>query len=382
MKRVVTRADVAEAAGVSVASVSRAINNSGYVKKEVKERILEVARNMGYNPNPIALSLYRQKTRQLILYQNEITAPYNLQFFNGATRAAYKRGYSIFLDINCDFDKIRRHMVDGVMFSLDYIAENYINTVGFNYLLPVVVATNDANFTFSHPVHEVIIDNYKVVNIAIDYFLEKGHRRIGMVLPERGKHSEIRYQLWKARMNQIKQDFEINMNLEELVVRAEIDDTDNMHINHPDPPLILQPSDDNYANYSSFNMGKRAAKKYLESKNPATALLCFNDDMAYGFIRGVEKSGLCIPEDISIMGIDGIYLREWLEKKVTTVSIDPENIGTLVTDVMIDILENKNPKYRNWTSPKILEGETVKTIAVRESKDGMRRVICPKSSDL
>ncbi len=362
MNRAVTRADVARAAGVSVASVSRAVNNSGYVKKEVKEQILEVARNLGYNPNPIALSLHAQKTKQLILYQNEITASYNLQFFNGATRAAYKRGYSIFLDINCDFDKIKRHLVDGVMFSLDVIAENYINTVGVNYLLPIVVASDNVNFTFSHPVHKVIIDNHKVVNIAIDYLMEKGHRRIGMVIPERGKQSEVRHLLWKARMKQIKREFGLNMNLEELVVRAEIDDCDNMNINHPDPPLIIQPSDDNFANYSSFNIGKRAAKKYLESKNPATALLCFNDDMAYGFIRGVEKSNLRVPEDISIMGIDGIYLRDWLEKKVTTVSIDPENLGTLVTDVLIDILENKNPKYMNWTSPRILEGDTVKSI--------------------
>lgn len=365
MNKAVTRADVAKGAGVSVTSVSRAVNNSGYVKKEVKERILEVARDLGYNPNPIALSLLTQKTRQLILYQNEITAPYNLQFFNGATRAAYKRGYSIFLDINCDFDKIRRHMIDGVMFSLDDLAENYINTVGCNYLLPVVVASDDADFTYSHPVHRVIIDNHKVVNMGIDYLMEKGHRKIGMVLPAKGKHSELRYRLWKARMKQNIRDFALNINLDELVVRAEIDDNDNMNIDHPDPPLILQPSDDNFANYSSFNIGKRAAKKYLESKNPATALLCFNDDIAYGFIQGVEKSGLCVPDDISIMGIDGIYLREWFEKKVTTVSIDPENLGVLVTDVMIDILENKNPKYMNWTSPKILEGETVKTIAVR-----------------
>lgn len=365
MNKAVTRADVARRAGVSVTSVSRAVNNSGYVKKDVKERILEVARNLGYNPNPIALSLHTQKTKQLILYQNEITAPYNLQFFNGATRAAYKRGYSIFLDINCDFDKIRRHMIDGVMFSLDDLAENYINTVGYNYLLPVVVASDDADFAYSHPVHRVIIDNHKVVNMGIDYLIEKGHRKIGMVLPERGKHSELRYRLWKARMKQTKRDFALNMNLDELVVRADIDDNDNMHIDHPDPPLILQPSDDNFTNYSSFNIGKRAAKKYLESKNPATALLCFNDDIAYGFIQVVEKSGLCVPDDISIMGIDGIYLREWFEKKVTTVSIDPENLGVLVTDVMIDILENKNPKYMNWTSPKILEGETVKTIAVR-----------------
>lgn len=363
MKKAATRADVARAAGVSVASVSRAVNNSGYIKKETKERILEAAKKLGYNPNPIALSLHSQKTRQLILYQNDIIASYNLQFFNGATRAAHKRGYSIFLDINCDFEKIRRHLVDGVMFSLDALAEKYINTVGMNYLLPVVVTTNDASFSFAHPVRKVIVDNHKVVNMGIDYLMKKGHRKIGMVLQDKGKNSEIRYKIWKARMEQYKRDAGINMNLEELVIRAEICNDDNMDIGNLDPTLRLQSSDDNYTNYASFSIGKRAAEEYLKSKNPATALLCYNDDIAYGFIRGVERNGVHVPDDISVMGIDGIYLREWFEKKLTTVSIDPENLGTLTTNVLIDILEDKNPKYINWTSPKILEGETVKEIA-------------------
>lgn len=361
MKKAATREDVARAAGVSVASVSRAVNNSGYIKKETKERILEVAKKLGYNPNPIALSLQSQKTRQLILYQNDIIASYNLQFFNGATRAAYKRGYSIFLDINCDFDKIRRHLVDGVMFSLEALAEKYINTVGSNYRLPVVVTSNDASFSFAHPVHKVLIDNHKVVNMAIDYLMKKGHRKIGMVLQDKGKNSEIRYRIWKARMEQYKRDSGMSMNLEELVIRAELSN-DNLHIGNLEPTLRLQSSDDNYVKYAPYSIGKSGAEKYLKSKNPATALLCFNDDIAYGFISGVEKYGVRVPEDISVMGIDGIYLREWHEKKLTTVSIDPENLGTLTTNVMIDILEDKNPKYINWTSPRILEGETVKDI--------------------
>ncbi|MDR1644169.1 MAG: LacI family transcriptional regulator [Clostridiales bacterium] len=362
MNKTATREDVAKAAGVSVASVSRAVNNSGYVKKEVKEKILDVARSLGYNPNPIALSLQSRKTKQLILYQNEITAPYNIQFFNGATRVAYKRGYSIFLDIHCDFEKIKSHLVDGVMFSLDVLAETYINSVGANYLLPVVVATNDASLAFARPVHNVIIDNPKVVNMAIDYLMSKGHRRIGMVIPERGRHSAIRYQLWKTRMEQEAQNFRGKMSIQELVVRAEIGDTDNVLAKRVDPPLIMQPSDDNFANYSSFNIGKRAAHKYLEGHSPATALLCFNDDIAYGFMSVLKDNNVRVPEDISIMGIDGIYLREWFDKKVTTVSIEVENLGAVAADVMIDILEGNKPKYMNWTTPKLLEGDTVRDV--------------------
>jgi DNA-binding LacI/PurR family transcriptional regulator len=359
IKGTVTRKDVARAAGVSVASVSRAVNNSGYVRREVKERIIEVANRLNYHPNPIAMSLQSQKTRQLILYQNEITAPYNLQFFNGASRAAYKRGYSIFLDLNCDFSKITRHLVDGVLFSLDVLAEKYIEAVGMNYLLPIVTATNDASLVFPRPVHNVIIDNPKIINMGIDYLIGKGHQKIGFVMPQRGKYSELRYKLWKDRMEQEAKALGLDVELDGLVVRAEIGDTDDLLKERLDPPLILQPSDDNFADYSSFNIGMRAGMRYLNSGNPATAFICFNDDVAYGFMRVLEKNGVRVPENISVMGIDGIYLRDWLEKSVTTVCIGAENVGAVAANVMIDILENRKPKYMNWTSPRILEGETV-----------------------
>ena len=359
-----TRKDVAKAAGVSVAAVSRAVNNSGYVKKEVKERILEVAQSLGYNPNPIALSLLSQKTRQLILYQNEITAPYNTQFFNGATTAAYKRGYSIFLDVHCDFEKIKRCLVDGVIFSLDILAEKFIKTVGTKYLIPIVSATNDSSFAFSRPVHSVVIDNQKIMNLAIDYLIGKGHRQIGFVTAERGSYSDLRVKLWKTRMEAEAQRCGIDINTDELVVRPPIGDIENALLERLDPPLILQPSDDNFMNYSSFNIGKRGAEIYLESKNPATALICFNDDMAYGFMKVLRQNNVRVPEDISVMGIDGIYLRDWFEKKVATVSIDIENIGSVAVNVMIDILEDKKPKYVSWTVPRLLEGDTVKDIRI------------------
>ncbi|MDR1531921.1 MAG: LacI family transcriptional regulator [Clostridiales bacterium] len=362
MASVVTRKDVARAAGVSVASVSRAVNNSGYVKKEVKEKILGVANTLGYNPNPIALSLQSRRTRQLILYLNEIKAPYNLQFFNGATREAYKRGYSVFLDVHCDFERIKGHLVDGVLFSLDVLAEKYLNAVGSNYLLPVVTVTNDAGFAFPRPIHSVVIDNPKVIDMAIEYIISRGHKLIGFVLPVRGRDAGVRLKLFKARMKREFKKYGIDMSPDDLLVRAEIgDETSGSNI---DPPLIFQPSDEHFEEYSSFKIGSRAAEHYLDSKNPATAFLCFNDDIAYGFIRGIEKSGLRVPADISVMGIDGIYLRDWFEKKLTTVSLGAENLGSLAAGTLIDILEGSKPKFMLWSSPALLEGETVRRIDV------------------
>ena len=70
MNKRVTRENVAREAGVSVAAVSRALNNSGYIKKDKKEHIIEVATRLGYNPNPVAMSLQRQRSRQFIFFRN------------------------------------------------------------------------------------------------------------------------------------------------------------------------------------------------------------------------------------------------------------------------------------------------------------------------
>lgn len=364
MNKMPTREDVARAAGVSVASVSRAVNNTGYVKKDIKEKIIQIASEMGYNPNPIAVSLQSRKTRQLLLYQNDLTAPFNIQFFKGAAQAAYKRNYNIYLDVLCDFAKITERMVDGVMFSIDILAERYLAEVGKKNRLPVVTAVNDLSQTFSHPVYRVMIDNQKIVNLAIDYLHERGHRNIGLVIPG-SEYGRVRYSCWKSYMNEEKRLGNVLGDIDALVVRSEFDG-EGVKSEFAKQPILYQAVEEDFEYYLSIHAGRRAAMKYVNSKNPATAFLCFNDDMAYGFISGLTRLGIRVPDDISVMGIDGIYLRSWFDVKLTTVSTEPEKVGGTCTDILIDLLENKKPKHTKTTKPVILEGETVRDLRTRK----------------
>ena len=352
-----TRNDVARSAGVSVATVSRALNNSGYVKKAVKERIIKIAEELGYNPNPIALSLQSRKTKQLLLYQNDMTAPFNIQFLKGAAQAAYRSGYNIYLDVLCDFSRIKEQMVDGVLFSIDLLAERYLAELGKNYHLPVVTTANDPSQVFSSPVHRVVIDNDGIVNLAIDYLRSKGHRYIGLVIPG-SEYGRIRYNCWKTRMCRDLGGRHTGADLEALVIRSEFEGEgmDPSFVKHP---ILYQAVEENFDSYLSIHAGRRAAAKYDRARNPATVFLCFNDDMAYGFINGLRKRGIRVPEDLSVMGIDGIYLRDWFDQRVTTVSIEPERIGEICVDVLIEILEDKKPKHTNWIKHAVLEGDTV-----------------------
>ena len=114
--------------------------------------------------------------------------------------------------------------------------------------------------------------------------------------------------------------------------------------------------------YNLIEAGRKAARIFIEEKNQATAVLCFNDDLAHGMIQELERLGKRVPEDVSVMGIDGTYIRHYYEKLLTSVALYPQEIGAKCMEILINMLEGKPFKYVNWAKIGILEGETVADI--------------------
>ena len=109
----VTRKDIAEKLGVSVSVVSRVINNSGYVSKEKREKVLKAAKEMGYVQNPVAMALQQNKTKQLLFFCEDLTSTYYNQMYHGMVRAAKERGYHVLtvMDEN-DFEMVKETITD------------------------------------------------------------------------------------------------------------------------------------------------------------------------------------------------------------------------------------------------------------------------------
>ena len=103
MEVIITRKDIAEKAGVSVSVVSRALNNSGYVEAEKKERILQIAQELGYAPNPVAMSLASRRTRQILFYCKDLKNAFNIEVYEGMMQAAKKRNYMVVFNGDTDF---------------------------------------------------------------------------------------------------------------------------------------------------------------------------------------------------------------------------------------------------------------------------------------
>lgn len=353
----VTRKEVAAKAGVSVSAVSRALNNSGYIEKEKKQRIIKIANEMGYIPNPVAMALQQKKTYQLLFFCSDLTGTYFNQMYHGMARAAKKRGYQVFASMNeQDFSMVKKTMVDGVLFQAEDIAQVYGETTGRNYHIPSVTASFKPACAYAKPMPSVIIDNNEIVNVMIDYLMKKGHRKIGMAIPNNGGYAHDRFEYWKQRMTQEMgarcADYIIDVKNEREIHKDRI--FSDLHDYHTES--------EGFVYYDLFESGYQAARLYRDAKYKPTAVICFNDDMAIGMVEGLKELGIKVPEEVSVMGIDGIYTRNHHTPRLTTMGIFPERQGEKCVNILIDMLEGEKYKYITYAPYKILEGETVRSI--------------------
>ena len=178
MRVIITRKDIAERAGVSVSVVSRALNNSGYVEAEKKKRILQIAEELGYSPNPVAMSLASRRTKQILFYCKDLKNAFNIETYEGMMEAAVKRNYMVMINGDIDFSQIKDLMVDGLIFPNETLTNTYLNAVGKNYYLPVVSlgfgCSVQGEFQKSVPV--VQCDLWKGSSALYQYLWMRNHR--------------------------------------------------------------------------------------------------------------------------------------------------------------------------------------------------------------
>ena len=110
--------------------------------------------------------------------------------------------------------------------------------------------------------------------------------------------------------------------------------------------------------------GKLAAQIFMERKLDATAVICFNDEFAIGMIRGFQELDVKVPDQISVMGIDGTGTRKYLSPTLTTINMFPQKQGQECANILIDMIEKTNRRYMVHIKPKLQLGESVKNLRV------------------
>ncbi|MBR2766061.1 MAG: LacI family DNA-binding transcriptional regulator [Blautia sp.] len=373
INRKVTRKDIARQLGVSVSVVSRALNNSGYVNKEAKEKILALAEELHYTPNPVAMTLQQRKTRQIMFVCKDLHNSFNIDLYYGMLKVAEERGYMLLLNGKLDFTLLRETLVDGIILSNDYAAYDYDRRCGKNYYLPAVMAGFGNRFPMQKAIPVVEWNLYEGMEKAIGYLRKHGHKKIALACSDVFLAADPRTVAWISMMrDELGKDlarYHLGINSHDLDVmpgtKVPDSSTTGSAVNTIQAigtvealgtvtERALKQEEENF-----FEHGRLAARLFLDRKLDATALICFNDELGFGVLSGLQKAGIRVPEDISLISFDGCYRIPQTSPRLTTVTGRPEHMGARLAGQLIDMIEGRPYHYVERMPIKILEGESV-----------------------
>lgn len=314
-----TMKEIAKLAGVSQATVSRVINNNPNVNPDIRKKVLEYIRKYNYQPNRIARSLVNNKSYLIGVVLPEISNPYFPEILESLEEEANRLQYNIVLAItNGSLQKEKEQIqmllsrrVDGLIINptdltnIDHIKE-------IQKILPVVICAQDLDgFDF------VSVDHYLAGKIVAKYFINKGHVNIGYVGYLKDKKFKGFYE-------------EIKMN--------SIDFTDDNHLATPEDMLKL-----------SENDSKKQEERLLNKiqKKSITAIYTINDIMATKIMNLLQKNGLKVPKNVSIVGFDNTILCNLTNPPLTSVAQPTMEIGSKSIDILTKKIEDKKVEVEN-----------------------------------
>jgi LacI family transcriptional regulator len=317
-----TMADVAEQAKVSKMTVSRVLNNKPGVADNTRQRILEIADELGYsiqNQFPVTDNYVIA-----LLIPNHPTV-YLGEVISGISAAAEQLNCGLMLYTQNMFNQaiqldsilspFRAGLIDGMVVIVPHNYQEVIVSLN-HYELPFVLIDHHSEAT-----HEasVTATNRRGMLEATRYLLALGHRRIGFITGRMDiACSHERLQGYRDGLDEVGLPFEADLVLE---------------------GNFLQPS------------GFQNAKTLLEQANPPTALLVSNDMMAYGALEAARLLGLTIGQDVSIIGFDDVFLSSQTYPPLTTVRQPLAQMGEMALDMLIDLIQGRRLLNRRRELP-------------------------------
>ena len=343
MEKQATIRDVAKLAGVSLATVSRVLNDAGYpVSAQLRQRVRDAMDQLGYVPNAMAQSLRRDISRDIGLVIPNISNQFYLQTLLGINDALGKKDYQLILcNTMRDPEQERRYLrqlferkVRGIILSsvdekADIVAEYMKKGMKFVLLDQKITGMEGTSINF---------DSRTGARMATEYLVSLGHSRIAFAtLPmTRWTRSEMHTGYRNA-----------------LVVAG---------LSY-DPSIVYERMPEVVAPYGDYELeaGKIIAESFLKDGCPATAIICINDALAIGLIKTLRKHGVRIPEDVSVFGFDDIPIASTFEPALTTVRYPAIETGRVAAMMLMDNLESgaSDTPVSMQLTPKLIIRDTV-----------------------
>jgi DNA-binding LacI/PurR family transcriptional regulator len=333
----VTIKDIAKRAGVSYSTVSRALNNVGAGRSENRQRILDIAKEMGYIPNQAAIHLKMSRSYTIGVYFSTIskmTSPFVLHDVLTGVYDVVGSRYNVVvkgIDMHQKGD-LNPSFYDGIVLLsqrsedsefIDEVLEKGIPMVAICRIIP-------------YNVPNVVTDEAKAMERGMDYLLDRGHRNIAVIEGIPGLDSTtLRHIGWRNSM-----------------------------LKHGLNPDKIHTETGNYR----YDSGYEAAKRILEMNPLPTAILCFNDEMAFAAKAAAAERGLEVPKDLSLIGFDNWNMSSYGNMKLTTIERNMGDLAREGTKILLRRMESGIiDNARVYLDNRMVERETVRDL--REEAD-------------
>lgn len=309
----VTLHEIAKAAGCSVSTVSRALNNSDHpVNSQTRDRILSIANDLGYRPNVTARGLKMERTFTIGLIVYNIASPFTPVLIRGIQEHLKQNDYFSII-ISTDWDsqledeavhQLISRSIDGIIFVESWQEESSMRLDLIDK--PYVFVYRLFNGSYAN---SVLVDDRDGARLAVEHLVKLGHRRIGFI---NGPSD------WNASQERLSGYLDVLT-----------------QYNIPYDPLLVEEGT------WEVQSGYPAAKKLLSRQDRPTAVFAANDLMASGAIYAIQDAGLNVPDDIAVVGYDDQDFTNFFKPSITTVRPPSFEMGKLAAELLLTRLERQ-----------------------------------------
>jgi DNA-binding LacI/PurR family transcriptional regulator len=320
--------DIAKATGVSIATVSKVLNNTGRISEATRKKVLKAIEELGYEKSAIASALAGKNTYTIGFLLPDINNPFFAEVARGAEDAAFERGYSVLI---CSTDHreekersylktLRHKRMDGLVIATGTTPRETLEEL-MDEGVRIVLMSREIPGTL---IGSVMVDNYHGGQLAAEHLLSLGHRKIGLIMEPLsiGSAHDIFRGFQKA---------------------AEGTDAE-----------LFVPEETGFG----IEAGARLAGEML-ARHEMTALFAANDELAVGVLQACRERGIRVPEDLSVVGFDNTILSRIVTPALTTVAQPIYELGRRTVHLLMDGIENEiQPKNREVLEPRLIVRES------------------------
>jgi LacI family transcriptional regulator, galactose operon repressor len=322
--REVTLADVAEYAGVSASTASRALNGRGELSPETRAAVLQAADALHFEPSHLARSLRTKTTSTIGFVVPDVSSPFYASALQGAQRVLEQAGYRVLLmDSGQEADgevaalrTLLAHRVDGLLVATIGIDREQFDALVTRRGAPCVFFDSGVDGAGEGT---VLLDNTAGIELLVDHLVAHGHRRIGLVTGSLRETSGLeRLRTFHAAMRRHS---------------------------------LATPAAHVAGGRWTLENGHHATRRILATAEPPTALITSSVELALGALQACRELEVEIPGTLALATFDDAYFAELLDPPLTAVAYDPSDVGAQAASLLVEAIRDAASEPRRVTIP-------------------------------